>query len=101
VPLIKRCSPNVEDDEMRAKRRSGSLRPGMLLRLASHSAMGIALGVAFAFVVTSVPTVGVMTLIDHSIAPRGAMLAFVGAFATMFGIGATLTGLLFIAVDDS
>ncbi len=77
---------------MRSKRPDQVLfKPGTLLRLASHSAMGIALGLACAFVLTSV---------DHSMAPRAAMLAFVGAFATIFGIGATLTGLLFMAIDD-
>jgi hypothetical protein len=87
---------------MRSKRPDQVLfKPGTLLRLASHSAMGIALGLACAFVLTRVPAFGVMTLIDHSMAPRGAMLACVGAFATMFGIGASLTGILFMAIDES
>ena len=86
---------------MRARKRSSSLKPAVLLKLASHSAMGIALGLAFAFVLTRVPAFGVMTLIDHSVAPRGAMLAFVGSFAMMLGIGATLTGLLFMVMDES
>jgi hypothetical protein len=86
---------------MRAKRPDQVLfKPGTLSRLASHSAMGIALGLACAIVLTRVPASGVMTLNDHSMAPRGAMLAFVGAFATMFGTSATLTGLLFMAIDD-
>jgi hypothetical protein len=86
---------------MRARKRPALLKPKKLLELANHTAMGIALGLAFAFVLTRISAFGVMALIDHSVAPRAAMWAFEGTFAMMFGIGTTLTGLVLIVTEDS
>jgi hypothetical protein len=86
---------------MRTKKRSPLPTPAMVLELAGHTGMGVALGLALAFILTRIPTVGVMTLINHSASPRAAMLMFIGTFATMFGIGTTLTGLVFIVTKDS
>jgi hypothetical protein len=85
---------------MRTRKPSVLLTPSGMLELASHAAMGIALGLAFAFVLTRIPSLGVMTLIDHSVAPDSAMLMFVGTFAMTFGVGATLTGLVFMMTED-
>jgi hypothetical protein len=85
---------------MRTKKPSAWLRPSVLLGLASHTAMGIAMGLAFAFVLTVIDPIGVMTLINHSADPRTTMLVFVGSFALAFGVGATLTGLVFMLMEE-
>jgi len=41
-----------------------------------------------------------MPLINHSVAPGTAMLIFVGTFAISFGVGATLTGIVFMMTED-
>jgi hypothetical protein len=51
---------------MRAKKRSSSLKPGFALRFASHAAMGVALGLAFAQMMTCIPSFGVAGLIGAS-----------------------------------
>ena len=42
--------------------------------------MGIAMGLAFAFALTLIDTIGVMALINHSADPKTTMLVFVGSF---------------------
>jgi hypothetical protein len=85
---------------MRTKKPSVLLTPSGMLELASHTAMGVALGLTFAFVLTRIPALGVMPLINHSVAPGTAMLIFVGTFAISFGVGATLTGIVFMMTED-
>jgi hypothetical protein len=78
---------------VRAKKPSALTRPSLLLEVASHTAMGIALGLAFAFLATHVTGFGIAALISYSPAPDAVMLMFVGTCTIGFGIGATLTGL--------
>ena len=78
---------------MRPKKRPASIKPSLLLEVASHTAMGVALGLGFAFLATHVNGFGVATLISYSGAPDADMLMFVGTCTITFGIGATLTGL--------
>ncbi len=85
---------------MRTKKPSAWLQRSALLGLASHTAMGIAMGLALAFVLTFIDTVGVMALINHSADPKTTMLVFVGSFTLAFGVGATLTGLVFMMMED-
>jgi hypothetical protein len=85
---------------MRTKKHSAWLQPSMLLGLAGHAAMGIAFGLAFAFVLTLIDTLGVMALIDHSADPKTTMIVFVGSFALAFAVGATLTGFVFMVMEE-
>jgi hypothetical protein len=66
----------------------------------SHTAMGVAVGLAFAFLVTHITALGIATLINYSLAPDAVMLMFVGTCAITFGIGATLTGLAITLTED-
>jgi len=85
---------------MRTKKPPAWIRPSVLLGLASHTAMGVAMGLAFAFVLTLVDRIGVMALINHSADPKTTMLVFVGSFTLAFGVGATLTGLVFMMMEE-
>jgi len=85
---------------MRTKKPPAWIRPSVLLVLASHTAMGVAMGLAFAFVLTLVDRIGVMALINHSADPKTTMLVFVGSFTLAFGVGATLTGLVFMMMEE-
>ena len=78
---------------MRPKKWSALIKPSLLMEATSHTAMGVAVGLAFAFLVTHITALGIAALIDCSPAPDAVMLMFVGTCAITFGIGATLTGL--------
>jgi hypothetical protein len=71
------------------------------LKLASHTAMGVAVGLAFSLILTLADPTGIMTLINHSAAPETTLALFVGTIILTFGIGATLTGLVFMVTEDS
>jgi hypothetical protein len=85
---------------VRPKKPSALIKPSLLLEVASHTAMGVALGLAFAFIVTHVTELGIATLIKYSQAPDATMLMFVGTCTITFGIGATLTGLAITLTED-
>jgi len=86
---------------MPPKKQYALIAPSLLLEVASHAAMGVALGLAFAFVATHISPLGIATLINHSRAPNAVMLMFVGTCTICFGIGATLTGLAITLIEHS
>jgi hypothetical protein len=63
--------------------------------------MGIAVGLAFAFLATHITAFGIATLINDSPTPDVVMIMFVGACAMTFGIGATLTGLAITLTENT
>ena len=81
---------------MRPKKRSALIKPSLLLEAISHTAMGVAVGLAFAFLATHITALGIATLINYSPTP----IMFVGTCAITFGIGATLTGLAITLTED-
>ena len=52
---------------MRPKKRSALIEPSLLLEATSHTAMGIAVGLAFAFLATHITALGIATLINYSL----------------------------------
>jgi hypothetical protein len=82
---------------MRTKKRSALLTPSLVLEVASHTVMGVALGLGFAFALTHFAALGFLGLIDHSAAPDDAVSMLIDTCVSTFGIGATLTGLVFTA----
>ena len=85
---------------MRPKKRSALIKPSLLMEATSHTAMGVAVGLAFAFLVTHITALGIATLINYSPAPDAVMLMFAGTCGISFGIGATLTGLAITLTED-
>jgi hypothetical protein len=72
-----------------------------ILKLAGHMAMGVAMGLVFALVLTLANPSGIMIVINQSATPRAMFAVFVSTAALTFGIGAALTGLVFMMTDDS
>src|ERR1700681_594580 len=85
---------------VRPKKQPALIKPSLLLEVASHTAMGVAVGLAFAFLITHITVLGIATLINYSPVPDAAMLMVVGTCAITFGIGATLTGLAITLTED-
>ena len=72
---------------MRPKKPSALTTPVLLLELASHAAMGVAVGLAFALLVTHITPLGIATVINYSVNPAATFLMFVGTCATTFVSG--------------
>jgi hypothetical protein len=85
---------------VRPKKRSALINPSLLLEAISHTAMGVAVGLAFAFLATHITALGIATLINYSPTPDVVMIMFVATCAITFGIGATLTGLAITLTED-
>jgi hypothetical protein len=80
--------------------RDQNSRPRRLAAaLVGHFAMGVALGLGMALILTLDARFGVRELVLRSADPQSAALLFVGTFAAMFGIGATLTGFVLLAME--
>ena len=73
--------------------------PTLVLEIASQGAMGVALGLVFAFMVILIPATRVHVLMAAS--SGDVLLVFVSTCALMFGVGAALTGLLLRMTQDS
>jgi len=91
----------VGGQAVRPKKWSALIKPSLLMEATSHTAMGVAVGLAFAFLVTHITALGITTLINYSPAPDAVMFMFVGTCAISFGIGATLTGLAVTLTEDT
>jgi hypothetical protein len=86
---------------MRTKKPSASLTVSVLLEVAGHTAMGVALGLGFAFALTHITQLGIISFIDHSAAPQDVTMMLVITCVTTFGIGTTMTGLALNTMKDS
>ena len=63
-------------------------------KLLTHFLMGVALGLFFILLLTLIDTFHVRDMVAHSDAPMQMMVTLVATYALMFGVGATLTGLV-------
>jgi hypothetical protein len=110
---MRRCSHISGGSVMRAKKpvsrvkaaKAGKLPVKVtvlsrLVGLASHAAMGAAIGLAFAFIATLSPTFGVMPVLAEMTAPDFRVFDFAITCACGFGIVTTVTGLALSLEDD-
>jgi hypothetical protein len=70
-----------------------------LLKLVGHAAMGVALGLGFALILILMERSGVAVTADRG--GSQVSLEFVGTLVLSFGIGATLTGAVFMLTEDN
>lgn len=73
----------------------------LLNALLTHFLMGVALGLSFVLLLSLIDAFHVRDLVARSDAPRQTTLILIGTFGLMFGIGATLTGLVLTLEDES
>jgi hypothetical protein len=85
---------------MRSRKRPAVLNPTIMLELASHATMGVALGLGLALVLTFTDAFGVASLIAHSREPGMTLTVFIGTSTLAFAVGATLTGFVFTMMEQ-
>jgi len=85
---------------MRAEKPPAPRNSAILLELACHAAMGIALGLIFSFIMLLNDAFGITTLISHGANAQSTTMIFVGTFTLPIGVGATLTGFLFTMLEE-
>jgi hypothetical protein len=84
----------------RTKKTRTLRHPSILLELAGHAAMGVALGLGYSIALIFIDAFGVKALITHGDDPRTTMMVFTGMFTLAFGVGATLTGFVFTMMEE-
>ncbi|MGA7995949.1 MAG: hypothetical protein WCA28_13715 [Bradyrhizobium sp.] len=82
---------------MQTRKRPGWASPSDPARLVGHTAMGVAMGLAFVLLLIILDP-GTATLIAHG--GGQAITVCVGTIVLTFGIGAPLTGAIFILTED-
>jgi hypothetical protein len=88
----------LPETRMRTKKRSGLASPSGPVRLVNQTVMGVAMGLAFALLLILVDPAEITTLIAHG--GTQATAVCIGTIVLTFGIGATLTGAIFILTED-
>ena len=81
---------------MRTKKPPGLISPTGLTKLVAHAAMGVAMGLLFALVVTLINRSGIISIAGD----RTDNTVSLGALVLTFGIGATLTGAIFMMTEE-
>ena len=84
---------------MRDKKRPALTVPWILVELAGHATMGLALGLGFSLALIFLDASGVRSLIAHSVDPRSTMVIFAATFALALAVGATLTGFVLTMIE--
>jgi len=82
-------------------RKKPSVRgKSIMLEMACHTVMGIALGLGFSFALVLIDTSTLAILIAHSSEPKTTTMILVGFFTLAFAVGATLTGFVFTMMEE-
>ena len=82
-------------------RKRSKQASSVAMKLAGNAAMGVAMGLLFLLTLNVIDQSGIARLLDHSDNQGTTVLVFVGTVVTIFGIGATLTGLVLIMTEDN
>jgi hypothetical protein len=83
--------------------RKNSDRRGisLVLELATHAAMGTAMGLGFCFLLLLTARQDLVNLIAHNPDPRSTAILLIGFTSLVFAVGATLTGMVLMTLEES
>jgi hypothetical protein len=83
---------------MRTKKPPKLLSAAGLTKLVAHAAMGVAMGLLFALIVSLINRSGIAVFAADSANPDNAVS--LGALVLTFAVGATLTGVIFMITEN-
>jgi hypothetical protein len=75
-------------------------RSRFALELAGHAAMGTAMGLGFCFLLVLIGRPDLASLIAHDAAPKVTAIMLIGFTSLMFAVGATLTGMVLMTMEE-
>jgi hypothetical protein len=81
-------------------RRMPRSQSSVHVKIAGHLAIGVALGAVLALVLLLSSDPPILRLILNGSSPALALALYIGVFVMTFGLGSTLTGLLFEDTDE-
>ena len=72
----------------------------LVLRLAVHAAMGTAMGLGFCFLLALTGRHDLVNMIAHGAQPRSTAILLVAFTSLVFAVGATLTGMVLMTMEE-
>ena len=76
-------------------------KTSLVVRLVAHLGMGITLGIIFGLCLVHFNIANISAIIQNTFDPGATLAEFIGSIVLDFGIGATLTGFIFMEMDRS
>ena len=76
-------------------------RGAFALELAGHAAMGAAMGLGFCLLLALTGWHDLANMIAHDAAPKVTAIMLIGFTSLMFAVGATLTGMVLMSLEES
>ena len=87
--------------KQRSRKAARRGRGALALELAGHAAMGTAMGLGFCFLLALIGRPDLASLIAHNAAPKVTAIMLIGFTSLMFAVGATLTGMELMTLEES
>ena len=81
-------------------RKSVVRSTSIMVEMACHTVMGIAVGLGFSFALALIDRSTLAVLIAHSSEPKTTTIILVSFFTLAFGVGATLTGFVLTMMEE-
>jgi hypothetical protein len=75
-------------------------RGSLVLELAGHAAMGTAMGLAFCFLLLLTGRHDLVNMIAHNPQPKITAILLIGFTSLIFAVGATLTGMVLMTLEE-
>jgi hypothetical protein len=86
----------------KAPRKNPNGRRGQLvLELTVHAVMGAAMGLGFCLLLMLTGRQEVVNMIAHNAEPKSTAVLLIGFTSLIFAVGATLTGMVLITLEES
>ena len=73
----------------------------LVLELAVHAAMGTAMGLGFCLLLALTGRHDLASMIAHSAEPKSTAILLIGFTSLVFAVGATLTGMVLMTMEES
>jgi hypothetical protein len=92
--------PPLKAPKERPRKTPNPGRSAFALKLAGHAAMGTAMGLGFCFLLVLMGRPDLANLIAHNAAPKVTAIMLIGFTSLMFAVGATLTGMVLMTMEE-
>jgi hypothetical protein len=87
--------------KQRSRKASRRGRGALALELSGHAAMGTAIGLGFCLLLVLTGWHDLANMIAHNAAPKMTAIMLIGFTSLMFAVGATLTGMVLMTLEES
>ena len=84
----------------RSRKSPHRQRGAFVLKLAGHAAMGTAMGLGFCLLLALMARPDLVDMIAHNAEPKSTAILLIGFTSLIFAVGATLTGMVLMTLEE-